>query len=89
MVVGTTEKHDRWSLSLLGLPALVVLCCGLPALVAAGSLGVIGGWFVVHGWWLAGGAVLLSAAGLAGRWWIVQRRCAVRPSRIDGGVNMR
>ena len=71
------KRSDRWGLAALGLLALPLLCCGLPVLLAAGGLAVIGGWLGAHGLWLAGGAILALAAAACGRWWVLRRRCAV------------
>jgi hypothetical protein len=68
----------RWSFAALGLLALPVLCCGLPALLAAGGLAVIGGWLGTHGFWIGGAAAAVAAATLVTRWRAARRRCARR-----------
>lgn len=80
--------NDRRSaLATLGVLTLSVLCCGLPALAAAGGLAAVGGWLAAHGSWLAAGALLAVAAGLTGRWWVGRRRRRLpvtRPARFEG-----
>lgn len=72
-------RSDRWSLAALAILPLMVLCCGLPALLAAGGLAVIGGWMGAHGLWLGGAILIAIAAGIGGRWWMTRRRCALTP----------
>jgi hypothetical protein len=71
------ERSDRWSLAALGILPLAVLCCGLPALLAAGGLAAIGGWMGAHGLWLGGAILVAVAAGVGGRWWMTRRRCTL------------
>ena len=78
------HRGGRWSLATLGLLALPVLCCGLPALLAAGGLAVIGGWLGAHGLWLAGGGILAVAAAAGGQWWVDRRRCVAGPPPSTG-----
>lgn len=73
------KKSDRSAFGIVGLLALPVLCCGLPALVAAGGLAAGGGWLTSHGSWLGGGIVLALAASFGIRWWTTRRRCALTP----------
>lgn len=72
---------------MLALFALPVLCCGLPALAAAGSLAVAGTWLTAHGLTLIGAFVLVAGAGLGARWLVTRRRCevprAVPPARVE------
>jgi len=72
-------KDDGWSFASLGLLALPVLCCGLPALLAAGGLAVVGGWLGAHGLWIGGAAAAVAAAAVGVRWRTTRRRCAVSP----------
>lgn len=66
------------SSKLLLLPVgLAVVCCGLPALIGVGLLGVAGGWLGAHGAWLAAGVVLAVAVVLVARRRVSQRRCSV------------
>ena len=55
----TTDK--RGLLATLGVGALLILCCAAPVLIAAGTLGALGG--ILSSPWLlaAGGALLLAA----------------------------
>ena len=71
------RRNARLGLGALGILALPVLCCGVPALLAAGGLAVIGGWLGAHGLWFAGGAILAVAAAACARWWVLRRRCVI------------
>ena len=72
-----SEKRKGSSWLILGAVLLPLLCCGLPVLLAAGTLTAVGGGLAAHGFGVAGGALLVLAALLAGRWWIRRRRCDV------------
>ncbi|MHB8718602.1 MAG: hypothetical protein ACYDAC_06890 [Candidatus Dormibacteria bacterium] len=68
----------------LGFLALPVLCCGLPALLAAGTLAGVGGWLTADGSRVAAVGVLLAATVIGGRWWLQRRRCGIPAPRADG-----
>ncbi|WP_264961115.1 hypothetical protein [Mycobacterium kiyosense] len=50
-----------WALGLVGVGALLVVCCAAPLLVAGGALGVLGGAFG-NPWLIAAAAVVVLAA---------------------------
>lgn len=52
-----------------GVALFAVVCCAGPALIAAGALGVIGGWLASP--WVIGAAVALLVAAVV---WTVTRR---------------
>lgn len=58
-----TPSPVRDVLAALGLGALLVVCCALPVLLAAGTLGALGG-LLGSPWLLAGAAVLAMAAAV-------------------------
>ncbi|GAA4888940.1 hypothetical protein H7X46_23280 [Pseudonocardia sp. C8] len=51
--MATTDK--RGVLATIGLGVLLVLCCAVPALIAAGALGVLGAW--LRNPWVIGAAL--------------------------------
>lgn len=73
------------SLGLLALVALPLVCCGVPALVAAGALAATGGWLTAHGLTLGGVLLVAVGPGLAVRWVVGRRRCDVPPERRAAG----
>jgi hypothetical protein len=81
------ENGDHGWAAALGLMLLPILCCGLPLLIAAGGLGVIGS--VLRNPLVIGAAVLILVGLVV---WAVRRRtagsadaCAPKePSREDG-----
>lgn len=75
------RDHSAWGV--LGLLALPVICCGLPALAAAGVLAGLGGLLGAYGFGLAGAVVLLVAAVFAGRWWMRRRQCELPEAPHD------
>lgn len=76
------EKPDHSVWATLGILALPVLCCGLPALLTAGVLAGVGGWLTAYGFWVGGIAVLLVAALVGGRWWLRRRRCELLDAHV-------
>jgi hypothetical protein len=52
-----------------GMGLFMVVCCAGPALIAAGALGVLGGW--LRSVWVIGAAVVLLAAAVI---WTMGRR---------------
>ena len=77
------DKKGSSSWAVLGVLALPVLCCGLPALIAAGILAGVGGWLAAYGFWLGGVVALLAAVVIFGR--RVRRRdqCDIPESHAD------
>ena len=83
---GINKKRDRSSWLVPGAVALPLLCCGLPALVAAGALTAIGTGLAARGFWLAAIAVLLIAGVVGGRWWVRRHRCEVPEGEASCGI---
>jgi hypothetical protein len=80
--------NDRGKKSLLALgpvAAVLALCCGLPALLAAGGLAAAGGVLGACGSWPAAVILLALAGGLGVRWWTARRR-GDAPRAASGGV---
>ena len=69
------DERGGWSWAFLGVPVLAVVCCGLPALLAAGLLAAAAGWLAAYGLWLGGGASLLVAVVIGWRWRMRRRQC--------------
>ncbi|MCU6478994.1 hypothetical protein [Arthrobacter sp. A2-55] len=61
MLADQKDQGRRGVLPILGLILLPVLCCGLPLLIAAGALGILGS-MLGNPWVIAGAGAL--AAGL-------------------------
>ncbi|SKM30198.1 Mercuric transporter MerT [Mycobacteroides abscessus subsp. massiliense] len=60
---GRNSSGTAGALALLGVGAVLVLCCAAPALIAAGALGVLGG--ALRSGWLIGASVLVVLAALS------------------------
>lgn len=75
-----TPSHDRDLVAALGVGVLLVICCTLPVLLAAGALGALGG--VLGSPWLLAAAGLLIVAAVV----IVVAR---HRRAIDGGTRER
>ncbi len=77
--MGTTTENrgNRTALAVTGFFLLHVLCCGLPLLIAAGTLGAAGS--LLGNPWVIGAAAVLGAAVLVN----ALRRRASRPAQ-DG-----
>lgn len=65
----TGRKGNRGRLAALGLVLLPILCCGLPFLVAAGGLGLIGS--VLRNPYVMGAGLLILLGLVA---WAIHRR---------------
>lgn len=76
------QDARRTRLAATGIVLIPVLCCGLPLLVAAGGLGVVGS--ILGQAWLIGLAALLAVVAV---WWAVRRRTNVTEG--DGGCSSR
>lgn len=74
----TRRSERRGHLALFALFALPILCCALPALIAAGGLAALGSW--LHNPWpvAAAGLVLLGVTAWAAR--RLRNRRAPHPS---------
>jgi hypothetical protein len=73
------DRRKKGLLALGPVAAVFALCCGLPALLAAGGLAAAGGVLGACGSWPAAVILLALAGGLGVRWWTT-RRGASRPS---------
>jgi hypothetical protein len=74
---------DRSSKKVVGVGALLALCCGLPALLVALGLTAAAGVAAACRSWGAAVVVLVAALGFGARWWVTRRRgpsAADRPS---------
>lgn len=68
--MSTNPDPGRHSLlATIGLVAVPVLCCGLPVLIAAGGLGVLGS--VLASPWVVGTAALIALGLIT---WVLSRR---------------
>jgi hypothetical protein len=68
-----SDRGRKGLLALGPVAAVLALCCGLPALLAAGGLAALGGVLVACGSWLAAVILLALAGGLGARWWTTRR----------------
>lgn len=69
-----SDRGGKGLLALAPVAAVLALCCGLPALLAASGLAALGGVLVACGSWLAAVILLALAGGLGARWWTTRRR---------------
>lgn len=87
--MGRPDHAHRSMLATIGLVALPLLCCGLPALATAGALAGAGGWLVANGSWLGGGLVAAAAITLLSRRRFRQGRCEVPSPAPSAGAASR
>ncbi|MGH3812712.1 MAG: hypothetical protein ACRDUV_09695 [Pseudonocardiaceae bacterium] len=61
------SKHGTGTIvATVGAGLALLVCCGLPVLIAAGGLGVVGS--LLGSGWVIGAAVALAGVGLLWRW---------------------